>query len=260
MFIGREHERAKLSEAILQRRSVLVHGPAGSGKSALLEEVLSALTGNARQQCLVCAVEGPPIAIWRQLSRALSRAGDPEVLSRAERETSSKEDFERWLGKQTSLRLRGIIRRAAQAREYSIFLDARSRLPDGIYRLLQEWIWSGRTPVILLARGSTLKEIGKVAQLYWHSGLRLSLGALDQASAEALLQETIGRLHLTDFADAEFREFVLERSARLPGRLICLCELAAGGTYHYEGHVKLHSLAVDFLIDQRNRERAIRHA
>ncbi|HLZ92720.1 MAG TPA: AAA family ATPase [Candidatus Acidoferrum sp.] len=260
MFIGREHERARVYEAILERRSLLLCGPADSGKSALLAEVLSHLAHHARQRCLVCSADGPPIAIWRQMVQELKRAEEAEVLGRVEREAGSQIHFERWLRKQTSLRLRGIIGRATRAREYSVFLDARSHISDGVYRLLQEWIWSGRTPVILLARGWSRKEIGKAAQLYWHEGLRLSLGALDRASAETLLQETIGRLQLADLADGQFREFVLERSAGLPGRLIRLCELAAGSAYHYHGHVKLSSLAVDFLLDQRDRERAIRHA
>ncbi|MGB9464577.1 MAG: ATP-binding protein [Candidatus Acidiferrum sp.] len=261
MLIGRERQRAKLCAAIAERRSLLVFGPAGSGKSALLQDALSGVDNRIRQRCIVCVADGPPSMIWERLVQALAAAGDPEVLTRVENEAGSFQRLENWARTQTSLRLRGILRRAARSREYSIFLDAAGPLPDGTYRLLQEWVWSARTPVILLGRGSTQHELGKAAQLYWHDGLRLNLGPLDLESAQALLEQTIERFHVTELADDAFRGFVLEQSERLPGRIALLCELASSAAYHYEGHVKLHTLAVDFMLQQqRPAERAAGYA
>ena len=261
MLIGREHQRARLSEAISERRSLLICGPVDAGKSALLHEVLSCVAASIRERCIVCTAEDTPHAIWLCLVQALGAADDPEVLTRVENEAGSRQNLDRWAKAQTSLRLRGILRRAARAREYWVFLDTTAALPDGTYRLLQEWVWSRRTPVVLLARGSTSRELGKASQLYWHSGLRLTVGPLDVVSAETLLEHTVARLRLTELADADFRNFVLEQSARLPGRIVRLCELASDVAYHYEGHVKLHTLAVDFMLQQqRPAERAARHA
>jgi hypothetical protein len=261
VLIGREHELAILRSAIAERRSLLICGPAGAGKSALLQDALSSVDERLRRRCVVCKVEGAPIVIWQRLVRAFAVADDPEVLTRVENETGSSQHFENWVRAQTSLRLRGILRRAARGREYSIFLDSVLPLPDGNYRLLQEWVWSARTPVILLGRGSTQHELGKAAQLYWHDGLRLNLGPLDLKSAESLLKHTIERCGLTELADAEFCNFILEQSDRLPGRIEQLCELACNATYHYEGHVKLHTLAIDFLLQQQlPADRAGRHA
>jgi type II secretory pathway predicted ATPase ExeA len=261
MLIGREHELARLRGAIAERRSLLICGPAGAGKSALLHDALSYVEENVRRKCIVCEAEGAPIAIWQRLMRAFAVAEDPEVLTRVENEAGSYQHFERWLRDQTSLRLRGILRRAARAREYSIFLDTATPLPDGTYRLLQEWVWSARTPVILLGRGSTAHELGKAAQLYWHEGLRVNLGPLDLASAKALLEHWITHFDLTELADAEFCDFVLGQSERLPGRIAMLCELASNAAYQHEGHLKLHTLAIDFLLQQRRpAERATGHA
>lgn len=239
---------------------MLVSGPADSGKSALLHEVLSCTVASIRERCILCTTAASPHAIWLCLAQALGAVGDPEVLMRVENEAGSRQQLDLWAKAQTSLRLRGILRRAARSREYWIFLDAAAPLPDGTYRLLQEWVWSRRTPVMLLARGSTPRELGKASQLYWHSGLRLTLGPLDVVSAETLLEHTITRLRLAELADAEFRSFVLEHSGRFPGSIVRLCELASDAAYHYEGHVKLHTLAVDFVLQQRRHaERASRH-
>ncbi|MGA2429534.1 MAG: ATP-binding protein [Candidatus Acidiferrum sp.] len=261
MLIGREQERAKLYEAVCDRRSLLVSGPAGSGKSALLEEVLSSLAASIRGRLIFCSVEGPPNTIWQHLVLALGAAGDPDVLVRAEREAGSRAHLGRWIKAQTSLRLRGILRRAARSREYSIFLDAKDPLPDGVYRLLQEWVWSRRTPVVLLARGATQTELGKASRLYWHDGLRLTLGPLAPASAEILLEHAIARFQLASFADGDFRSFVLEQSARFPSGIVRLCELASDAAYHSSGRLKLHTLAIDFMLQQRRTtERAALHA
>jgi len=261
MLIGREQERARLYEAVCDRRSLLVSGPAGSGKSALLEEVLSSVAPSIRGRAIFCTMAGVPNTIWQHLVLALGAAGDPDVLTRVEREAGSRAHPDRWIKAQTSLRLRGILRCAARSREYSIFLDAKGPLPAGVYRVLQEWVWSRRTPVVLLARSSTQTELGKASRLYWHDGLRLALGPLDPVSANGLLEHAIARFQLARFADGDFRSFVLEQSARLPGGIVRLCELASDVAYHCDGRLKLHTLAVDFLLQQRRpAERAALHA
>ena len=261
MLIGREPEQRALCKAIAERSSLLVCGPAGSGKTALLEAVLGALAANQRRACIVCAADGTPGLLWRRLVQALAKAGDEEVLTRVERESGSSARAEAWIQAQTSLRLRGVLRRAARARDYAVFLDTAEALADGTYRLLQEWVWSGRTPVILLGRGETERELGKAARLFWHEGLRLRLGALEPRFAEALLESAIERFSLARFADAAFRGFVLEQSGRLPGPIVRLCEMASQAAYQCGEQVKLHTLAVDFLLHDLHQPvpRTLRH-
>jgi AAA ATPase domain len=260
-LVGRERERAVLRKAIAERTSLLVCGPAGAGKTLLLQEVLASVTGNRRRECLLCAGDGTPGMLWRRIAQGLGSAGDPEVLARVERETGPPAAFENWIRAQTSLRLRGVLRRAARGRDYSLFLDTAEPLADGTYRLLQEWVWSGRVPVVLLARGATEHEIGRAAKLYWHEGMRLHVGPLEPPAASSLLEMQIERFRLRQIADDEFREFVLERSERLPGHMVRLCEMATNAAYQCEGRLKLHTLAVDFLMAaQQPGCRAAHHA
>jgi AAA ATPase-like protein len=257
MFVGRVAQTEKLREAILARQSVLVYGPADSGKTALLNETLSSLPDALRANCLVCRSCESPRSVWRALMLSLGEAGDPLVISRVKREYGSSGLLERWLNIQSSLRLRGILRRAMRNGSYCVFIDAPGNLPTGTYRLLQEWVWSGQTPVFLLARGATEQDLSRMARLYWHSGLQLELGPLPSKEAEILLQHSIKRLGLTQLADAEFRDFVLAQCAGLPGRIVRLCELASQSTYQYDGHIKLHTLALDFLMHGRLRAAAL---
>ena len=248
MLIGREQELAQLVHAIHARRSLLVHGAAGTGKTALLEEALSSLPPRIRRMCLVCTSCENPRTIWRCLVRSLAKIEDPRVLSYVRRECAGTAKVEHWLSKQSSLRLRGILRRAMLGNAYWVFLDAAAPLPDGVHNLLQDWVWSRRTPVILLGRGLTEKELGRVAKLFWHSGMRLELLRMPTLDLEELLEFSIVRFGLSRVASADFRDFVLKRAGGLPGRIVGLCELASQSVYPCPGHVKLHTLAVDFLM------------
>jgi hypothetical protein len=249
MLIGRKQELTRLHEAILARDSLLVHGQSGAGKTALLTEALSDLPRQLRCMCLVCAGQESPRAMWRSLIRGLAEVEDPQVMARLQRECAGAVTVDRWVNKQTSLRLRGILRRAMQGKAYWVFLDTTAPLPGGTYSLLQEWVWSRRTPVILLGRGPSEQELGKAARLFWHSGMRIELSPMLPADQHDVLESSIHRFDLSKVADDEFRDFILKCAAGLPGRIVRLCELASQNAYQWGGHVKLHTLAVDFLME-----------
>ena len=251
MLIGREKEFARLQTAILHKDSLLIWGPPGSGKSALIEEVIASLPESLRRRCLVSRAAAPPHDLWIDLVRVLASVDNSIVLSRVKAEASSRLRLEHWLKHQSSLRLRGIIHRATRAGEYFVFLDPPVPLPESVYRTLQIWVWSRHTPVFLTASGYGPQHIGRASRLFWHDGLRLPLGPLELDSANQLLNREIVRHNLAPLADADFREFVLSKSELLPGPIIRLCELAVSPVYRFEGRLKLSTLAVDFLLHSR---------
>jgi hypothetical protein len=248
MLIGRKQELARLRKTILVRQSLLVHGRSGAGKTALLAEALCALSPRIRRLCLVCNACENPRALWRHLVLSLAEADDPQVMSRVQRECAGAISVDRWLRKQSSLRLRGILRRAMRAGTYWVFLDVTAPLPDGVCSLLQDWVWSKRTPVILFGRGPTEREVGKAGKLFWHSAMLLELLPLPAPDQQAVLEHSIARLNLSAVANDEFRGFILKRAAGFPGVIVRLCELASQSVYQSGGHIKLHTLAVDFLM------------
>jgi hypothetical protein len=255
VLIGRKQELARLREAILSRQSLLVHGAAGAGKTALLAEALSGMPPRIRRSCLLCTVSESPRAMWRSLTRSLAAAGDPQVTMRVQGECAEKPSVDCWLAKQSSLRLRGVLGRATRENAYWVFLDPPGRLPDGVYNLLKDWVWSRSMPVTLLGRGCTESVLGKAARLFWHNGMRLELLPMRGAEVEALLEDSIARLELSKIADDDFRGFALRCAAGMPGRIVRLCELARKNVYQWRGHVKLHTLEVDFLMQENDGRR-----
>jgi len=248
MLVGREAEAKRLREAILARQSLLVYGPADSGKTSLLEATLASLPSFVRGGCIVCSGCDTPRSLWIQLARSFGEMRNTLVLLRVNRECGPTSSLDRWLRKQSSLRLRGILRQATHSQAYCVFFDTSSPLPDGVYRVLQEWVWSGHTPVYLLGRGATERELGRVARLFWHSGMRLELGPLERADLDILLEECIERFGLTDVVGEEFRNFVFELCGGLPGKIVRVCKMASESSYQLNGRLKLHTLAIDFLM------------
>ena len=258
MLIGRNRELDSLRSAILSRRSLIIHGPAGSGKSALLQSVLDSLPEEVRARCLFCSAFASPHQIWQRLVASLGAVGDPVVLERMRKEADPVSTVNSWVNRQTSLRLRGILRRAFRARDYLVFFDPPHPLPDGVYRLLQEWIWSGRVPVYLTSRETSETQLGRISGLFWHAGLRLALGPLSRLDAQLLLDQSMAAFHLDSAVDPEFREFAMQQTHLLPGRIVDLCRLASSPVYRSHGHFKLHTLAVDSLLLQGDPARALK--
>jgi Cdc6-like AAA superfamily ATPase len=246
MWVGRQFESRLLRQAIMDRRSLLLYGKSGAGKTSLLDEVLNSLPGELRKSCILCEAHPTPHATLQELALRFAQAGDQWLLSRALKDQVTHEQLDRWLGAQTSLRLRGVLRHAARATIYSVFLDASVKLPDGLYRLIQEWIWSGRTPVVILARGPSERELGRAGRLFWHGAMRAEIGPLDPAAACELFALSVAKTRLTPLPAEEFRDFVMKESELLPGRIIALCEMASDPAYLHEGRIKLHPLRVDF--------------
>jgi len=250
MWIGRDSELLRLRQTILERRSLLICGKPGSGKTSLLARSLLSLPGEIRRKCICCEVRGTLHVLLQQLALKFAMAGDELILSRVQRERGTAASPELWAGSQTSLRLRGVLRAAARSGNYSIFLDAAARVPDGIYRLLQHWMWTGQTPAVVLARGADERELGRASRLFWHEGLCMELGPLGTAAAKELFAACVARFELHRFATPEFCGFVLEESAGLPGAILLLCEMAAHAGYHFGGKIKIHTLRTDFRMKQ----------
>jgi hypothetical protein len=255
MIIGRHSEIHRLRQTILERRSLLIYGKPGAGKTSLLAEALLSVPEGAREKCICCEVQDSPHALLQRLALGFAEAGSGEVLSRVRKELGSADRFGRWTRSQTSLRLRGVLREASRAGNYSVFFDTASRMPDGIYRLLQHWIWTGRTPVVILARSSQESELGRAARLFWHQGLRMELGPLPSVAANQLFEHCLERFGLETIAEEDFREFVRQESGGLPGAIQDLCQMAAEAKYRFEDRIKLHTLRIDFRIKNSSVER-----
>jgi len=247
-LIGREREMERLREGIRRRESLLIWGPRGAGKSALLREAISEPGGGASGRCLVVEGAQNRKEILVKLFEQLFAAHDERVLSKAGCDRADERAFRGWRAKQSSLRLRGIAGRAMRETRYWIFLDHLPRASHATARLLKDLIRACGTPVSMAARGSTAEEIGEAWSIYWNPEHRLELGALAESAARELLNLCWKANGLSPEELEESGGEILRLSGRLPGAIFEICALAGEPRFHAGRRIKMHLLHTEYLI------------
>ena len=243
-WVDRREEIGLLCNAMRERRSLLVWGPADAGKTALIDHVVREV--GASPASGVLRLSGCPIVqdALRDSVRQLFERGDPVVREKLACEDAVQAN--RWLRRQPSARLRSILFRAASQRPYWIVLDHVPPLSHSLARLLKEIMWRCDTPVYLVARGSSQAEIGYAWSLFWTDRYRLPLRALAESDARRLMEICIRRYGLAHLDLKDFREELLHCSGRLPGAIIKMCALASQPQYRYGSRIKTRLLYIDY--------------
>ena len=247
IFLGRQSELARLQEAIRKRESLLIWGASNSGKSALVARALSNLPERITRRCVCACGNGAPQEILREIAQGFVE--DSLFRSKFRADTGFGASFSHWVKEQTSLRLRGLLYRAAGAGEYWIFLEDLVPMTHMLARIIKELMLNQETPIYAVAQGWTYSELGHGAQLYWNDRQRLHVGGLTLPVAKELLEMCIRRFGLERFDLEGFREDILDFSGLLPGAIFRMCAAAAGAHYHYEGRIKTKLLHVDYLMN-----------
>jgi energy-coupling factor transporter ATP-binding protein EcfA2 len=249
-WVDRVEEAKRLAEAIADGKSLLIWGPAGAGKTALVEHVLAGLPKGEASRHLYVSGWKSRQELLRALVRRMHEANDSVLSGRLASEGADGSRFDRWLGEQTSLRLRGLVYRATRSSRYRIFLDHPPAITQSMKRVLGELIWGSKTPVYLLAQSVGRGELGPVWSLYWNDQGRLALEPLADPAAAELLENCIAGFGLAAYASEDFRQEVLRLSNRLPRAIVGMCWLASQPGYHCEGQIKTRLVHVDYLIGQ----------
>lgn len=245
-FIGRMSELTRLQDAIRKRESMLIWGLPDSGKSELMLRAISQLPATIRKQCVCATGNGSPQEILRSITQGF--AEDALFRSKFRAETGDGASFAQWIKHQSSLRLRGLLYRAAGAGKYWIFLEDLAPMTHMTARIMKQLMLNQETPVYAIAGGWTYKELGHGAPLYWNDRQRLQVGALPSPAAKELLEWAIRRFGLARFDLDGFREDILQFSGLLPGAILRMCEAAADNRYQFEGRIKTKLLHVDYLM------------
>ncbi len=248
IFIDRKEEVQLLKKAINERRSLLISGPAGAGKTMLTLKVISELPEMLRKNCLYVSGMKGLQDLLKQIVHLLFDLDDPALRSRLRREGAPPVTFKKWLEAQPSTRLRGALYQSAAEGQYWLFLDHLPPLTHSASRVVKELIRMRATPVYLLARGFSEREIGHVTDIYWGDPHQLAVGALANASARELVEDCIHRFGLSELDLQDFRKEVLHLSGCLPGAIVQMCALAAQPQYQYGSQIKLKLLHIDYLM------------
>ncbi len=248
-FLDREREARRIEEALRGKASLMISGPVGIGKTALMLNVLRRLPPKLASQCLYLPGFKDLRDMLHKLVRALYDRKDQNLRQQLHAEGVTVLSFEPWLKSLSSSRLKGTLYRAVERGDYRVFIDHPPPLTHAIAKVIKELFWMRDTPVFLLVRDTDTGRADQFARFfYWGPRERMIVPPLSIETSTELLEACIERFGLSRFDLKEFREEVLELSGGVPGAIVKMCALAADPRYQYGSRIKTKLVHIDYLM------------
>lgn len=239
-LVGFQAERRRMRDALTKRESLFITGPPGAGKTALIQEAVSSLADRSRIVQLRYSAKLHSLAV--DLTRSLLASPHEALRSRAKLDG----DVDRWLARQTSVHLKGLLWSSLEAQPVTMVLDGVDRGSFPMYRFLQRLYFTRGMAIIAAARDSA--PLGALARLFWDPRDILRVAPLNHSDAARLFEMTAHRLGLTDLNLEEFRDKVLEAARGNPGQIVEMCRLATKPAYRNGVHIKFAPLRMDAMV------------
>jgi predicted ATPase len=222
---GRREELKALTSALCARRSCLIAGHKGIGKTRLMEEALHAA------QPPVVRLQGPMVlhelvvGLAQQLSCPAGRFGD---LRRA-----------------TSIALKPAVQEALRNHPHCIVLDDVASADSRMYRFLQQLYYI--PGVCLIVTAKSRDSTGHLRKLLWDPREEISLRPLSRTDASAVFESASRAFRLDALDVEEFRSKVLSAARGNPGQIVTMCEMASRPQYQAGRHILFLPLRIDSL-------------
>lgn len=239
-LIGLASEHQRLSAALRKGQPLLLLGPAGSGKSALIR---AAVADFPASHGIIQLRYTPNLHhLLIDLARRLLETGHRGVRKLAR----PGGDIEKWLSQQTSVHLKGILWASLEAEPRTIILDGIEGGRFPMYRFLQRLHFAKGMALLAAARDPV--SLGTLGRLFWDPRTTVHLRSLNDADATRLFALAAESFRLGDLNLEEFREKVLDAAKGNPGQIIEMCRLASNPMYVSGRHIKFAPLRIDVLM------------
>ncbi len=212
----------RIEEAVLRGESLVVFGPAGSGKTALVQSV----TASTKRAVYM---EHRPVLHDMLTSLATTLVHLP----------SDKCD------EQTSVHLRGLIWRALAANPCLLMLDGIEGSSFPAYRFFQRVYHIPGMVMIAVSRDAL--RLGELHRLFWDPRRTVQVAPLSDPEASTLFDLAADRFGLREFDLADFRPRVLDNAKGNPGQIVEMCRMAQHPQYHTGKHILFAPLHIDLM-------------
>lgn len=237
-LVGFREEKRRVREAFLAGESLVILGPRGAGKTRILR---SALTDTGRPAVYFTP---PPVPheFLARLSVALAQRQHPGFV----RDLPDAQSRAKWLAKQTSVRLRGLLWSAFEAEPVPLILDGVAAAGPGLYRFVERLYFTPGVTIIAAARDR--RRLGTLERLFWDPRHVVQLGPLRPSEALALFASAVTHFQLDALDLDDFRERVLASAHGNPGQIVEMCRRAAEPCYQSGRHIKFAPLRIDTMM------------
>jgi ATP/maltotriose-dependent transcriptional regulator MalT len=236
-IFSRAEELDLLQKRFASRKSTLVHGPSGVGKTLLLKQVMPGFP-----DVLYCPVSSSPQAVFRHIAELLIAKQDSTVVG------SCGGRLDILLGK-SSVSLKGVMSKALRAGQYLIVLDHLHRSSPALASMMGEVMVFCSTPVIAVARSAHMEDAGYISPLLPDRSERLAIHNFDSDTAKAFALQLCSQQQLEAANLPGVIDSMVKSSEGNPGAIMRLIAMAKLSKYRSDDHIKWSPLYIDFLME-----------
>jgi AAA domain len=232
--IERVEEFGRVQDQARRRKSMLIFGPEGVGKTRLLE-------GFVKTQALALYVNqtGSPRDLMLALVESLRNSGKRELRLPADPKTLSTSS------------IKGMVQRALDQSPFLLVLDHLAGPSRVVIGMIKEMNYYGRTPVFFAARTPHMEDIGTLQPMCADRSEQVELKNLPAGVALEFAQREAERTGLRASNLDHALHSLVEWSGGNPGSILSMLKMAQWPRYRVDDQIKAHVLYLDFRMGRR---------
>jgi hypothetical protein len=234
---GRDAELEQLRKLVSRRRSFLLHGPAGVGKTLLLKQLAGEVPG-----MVYCDESSSSQTVFRTLAAGLFVRRNRHVL-----QACGNSGLNAIKGK-SAVSIRGIVADALREASHWIALDHLQSPSLSFAASLKDVCNCTATPLIAVARSAHMEDVGFLLPMFSDRSDMYALRNFDSDTAREFAVQTAEEMHLNAVNRDEAIQKIVRYSKGSPGAIIAMLQMAASPKYVTQQHVKLLPLYIDFRL------------
>ncbi len=234
---GRDAELEQLRQLVSRRRSFLLHGPAGIGKTLLLKH----LAGEVPEM-VYCDESSSSQTVFRKLAVGLFARKNRHVLQACGTTGSNA------IISKSAVSIRGIVAEALRGGGYWLVLDHLNSPSQSFAAALRDVCNRTESRLIAVARSAHMEDIGFLLPMFSDRSEKYLLRNFDPEAAREFALQSAQAMQLKAANREEVIEKIVRYSKGSPGAILAMLQMAASPKYVAHQHVKLSPLYIDFRL------------